>query len=267
MTSLPRSALLAAWGGATLAGRVPPDRAVRAIQTDDEPHSVELVGDLSLGRCGDLAALLSGLRGLGVSGLRVVLPAPGDALGLPGPAEVNTEAIETGECVLTVGGPPLAMVPSVEEFGSAYETGYLVTWRVHATDPLRVTDVGSLAEAERALREALLAATEALGVLDVARWRPDAAGRIGSLRSSRGPTGLLPPDSPPRAARVLDLAWRVRGIIELASEDDGAAVSGWEATRRTGALRGLDQVGRRALVAAINAPLEPTPPPPPTSSR
>ena len=260
MTSLPRAALLAAWGGAALAGRVPLDRAVRAIQTDDEPHAVELVGDVPLGRCDDLGSLVSGLRDLRVSGLRLVLPAPGDALGLPGPVDVNTEAIETGECVLTVGGPPLAMVPSVEEFGSAYDTGYLVTWRVHVSEPLRVTDVGSLAEAERWLREALLQAAEALGDLDVARWRPDAAGRIGSLRSGRGPTGLLPPDSPPRSTRVLDLAWRVRGIVELASEDDGAAVSGWEATRRAEALRGLDQVGRRALVAAINASLEPTPP-------
>ena len=257
---LPRSALLAAWGGAVLAGGVARERAVRAIQADDEPHAVELVGDLPLGRCEDLAALVSGLRDLGVSGLRVVLPAPGDALGLPGPAEVNAEAIETGECVLTVGGPPLAMVPYVEEFGSAYETGYQVTWRVHATDQLQVTDIGSLAEAERSLREALMQATAALGDLDVARWRPDAAERIASLRSGRGPTGLLPPDSPPRSARVVDLAWRVRSIIELASEDDGAAVSGWEATRRAEALRGLDQVGRRALVAAINAPLEPTPP-------
>jgi len=191
-----------------------------------------------------------------VAGLRVVLPAPGDPLGLPGPADVNSEALDAGECALSVGGPPLALVPVVEEFGSAYETGHLVSWRVHSTEPLRVTDVGSVAEAERHLREALLHATEQLGDLDVARWRPDAASRIDGLRTGRGPTDLLPPDCPPRSARVLDLAWRVRGIVELAREDDGGSVSGWEATRRTEALRGLEDVSRRAVVAAINAPLE-----------
>ncbi len=253
---LPRSALLAAWAGAALAGRVQPDTAVRVIQAQDEPHLVETVGDTPLDACTDLPELVAGLRGSGVSGLRVVLPAPGDPLGLPGPADVNAEALDAGECVLTVGGPPLALVPVVEEFGSTYDTGFLVTWRVHTTPPLRVTDVGSVAEAERHLREALMRATEQLGDLDVARWRPDAATRIDGLRTGRGPTDALPPDSPPRSARVLDLAWRVRGIVELAREDDGGSVSGWEVTRRTEALRGLDDVSRRAVVAAINAPLE-----------
>ncbi|MBC7639460.1 MAG: hypothetical protein H7231_06725 [Rhodoferax sp.] len=257
MTSLPRSALLASWGGAAIAGRVGVDQAVRAIQGEDEPHAVEPVGDLPLPDCADVRSLVLALRAAGSTGLRVVLPAPGDALGLPGPADVNHEALDAGECVLVVGGPPLALVPVIEEFGSAYETGHLVTWRLHATTPQRVTDVGSLAEAERALREALLEATAALEGLDVSRWRPDAAGRIGGLRSGRGPTGMLPPDCPPRSARVLDLAWRVRGIVELAREDDGGAVTGWEAGRRAQALRGLDDVGRRAVVAAINATLEP----------
>lgn len=253
---LPRSALLASWAGAVLAGRVRADTAVRVVQAQDEPHLVEHVGDTPLGACADLPALLDALRGCATGGLRVVLPAPGDPLGLPGPADVNAEALDAGECVLTVGGPPLALVPVVEEFGSAYDTGHLVTWRVHATAPLRVTDVGSVAEAERHLREALAQATEQLGDLDVARWRPDAAARIDGLRTGRGPTDVLPPDSPPRSARVLDLAWRVRGIVELAREDDGGSVSGFEATRRTEALRGLDDVSRRAVVAAINAPLE-----------
>jgi len=254
--SLPRSALLAAWLGAALAGRVPVEQAVRASQGQDEPHAVETVGEPPVRACDDALSLVGALRAAGAAGLRVVLPAPGDALGLPGPAEVNREALDAGECVLTVGGPPLALVPQVEEFGSAYETGYLVTWRLHGTAPLRVTDVGSLAEAERSLKEALMSATEALDGRDVARWRPDAAERISGLRSGRGPTGLLPPDSPPRSARVVDLAWRARGIVALAREDDGGSVSGWEAERRAAALRGLDDVGRRAVVAAINAPLE-----------
>lgn len=257
MTTLPRSALLAAWASAALAGRVSMDHAVRVAQGDDEPHGVELVGQAQLDPCDGVPSLVAALQATGARGLRLVLPAPGDALGLPGPAHVNHEAIDAGECVLTVGGPPLALVPSVEEFGSAYETGHLVTWRVHATDPPRVSDVGSLAEAERQLREALTEVTDALDGLDLARWRPDVLDRIASLRSGRGPTWLLPPDSPPRPARVLDLAWRVRGIVDLAREDDGGSVTGWQASRRAAALRGLDDVGRRAVVAAINAALEP----------
>jgi len=258
VTTLARSALLVAWLGAALAGRVPTERAVRLVEASDEPHVVAAADSAPpLDDCDDLESLVPALRRHGATGLRLVLPVPGDALGLPGPSDVNTEALDAGECALTVGGSPLALVPEVEAFGSAYEPGYLVTWQVHACDPVRVTDVGSLGEAERLLREALMAATSALDGLDVARWRPDAAGRIGSLRSGRGPADLLPPGSPPRAARVLDLAWRVRGIIELAREDDGGAVSGWEAMRRAEALRGLDDVSRRAVVAAVNAPLEP----------
>jgi hypothetical protein len=34
-------------------------------------------------------------------------------------------------------------------------------------------------------------------------------------------------------------------------------VTGWEAQRRTEALRGLESVTRRAVVAAVNAALEP----------
>jgi hypothetical protein len=45
-------------------------------------------------------------------------------------------------------------------------------------------------------------------------------------------------------------------IVELAAEDDGGAVSGWEATRRSEALRELEHAGRLAMVAAVNAGLD-----------
>lgn len=263
MTSLPRSALLAVWAGPALAQPARREAVVRAVQGADEPHAVELVGDLPLPPCAGLPELLGALGGIGVRGLRLVLPAPGDPVGLPGPAYVNAEAIEAGECVLTVGGPSLALVPEVEEFGSVYETGHLVTWRVHAT--LAAGDDGpGVTEAEHALRAALVRANAALDDLDVASWRPDAAEQIQALRCGHGPATLLPPGLLPRAVRVLDLAWRVRGIVELASADDGAAVSAWQAQRRAQALRELDDVGRRALAAAVNAAHDPPPTPLPT---
>ncbi len=257
MPRLPRSALLAAWAGPALerSARLEAaglESAVRAVQGDDEPHTVELVGDLPFATCGGLLELLNELARLRVCGLRLVLPAPGDPVGLPGPAHVNAEAMDAGECVLTVGGPPLALVPDVEEFGSAYETGHLVTWRVHASGGAGA-DCSDLAEAEHTLRAALLQANATLEDLDVASWRPDAAEQIQALRSGHGPAAELPPGLAPRSVRVLDLAWRVRGIVELASADDGAALSGWQAQRRAQALRDLDHVGRRALVAAVNA--------------
>jgi hypothetical protein len=266
---LPRSVRLAAWGTAVLGGRAPVEAAVRAVTLDDEPHTVTSAEDL-LGLPGGtgLAAVLGRLTDLGVPGLRVVLPAPGDVAGLPGPPPVNSAAVAAGECVLTEPvaqgwaadlAAPLALVPEVTAFGSAWEPGAMVEWAVHRVNPPRVTVVGSLAEAERQLREALVAATETLARLDVARWRDDAADRVAAVRDGSLPTGALPPSAPGRTARVLAMAARVRAIVELAAEDDGAAVSGYEAQQRSAALRDLDGVSRRALAAAVNGMLEPMP--------
>jgi len=117
--------------------------------------------------------------------------------------------------------------------------------------------VGSLAEAERELREALIAATETLAALDVARSREDAADRLAAVRDGGLPDRALPPSAPGRTARVLAMAARVRAIVELAGEDDGAAVTSHEAQQRSAALRALDGVSRRALAAAVNGMLEP----------
>jgi hypothetical protein len=255
--TLPRSALLAAWGTAALTGGASADQARAAVQGSDEQHAVTVSGGAPLGGCdgGSVTALLTELRAAGVRGLRVVLPVPGDVLGLPGPAPLNAEALEAGECVVAVGGPDVALVPEVAEFGSAWEPGAHVTWTVHAATPSAVTDFGSVAEAERHLREAMSDGITALNDLDVARWRDDAADAIDELRHGSGPAGLLPPGTSPRAVRVVDLAWRVRGIAELAADDAGGAVSGWEVGTRAATLRELASVGRRALVAAVNEPV------------
>ena len=254
MTSLPRAALLALWAAPVLAGRADPARLTLAVQGDDEMHDVDCRDALGLSvwpQPTGLGDLVGALRDAHVQGLRLVLPVPGDPSGLPGPADVNELALDAGECVVTVGGPPLVVVPEVVEFGSVYETGYQVTWHVRdcaAPAALQSTTVG---DAERELRQTLLQATDVLTDLDVGRWRPDAADLVDDLRRPV-PTGALPPTASPRAVRVLDLAWRVRSIVELAREDDGAAVSGWEASRRTDELRALEAVSRRALVAAVN---------------
>jgi hypothetical protein len=261
---LPRSVLLATWGTAVLTGGASVASAVAAVTGDDEAHEVtpppggrDTTGwEWSAG----LAGLLEALRAEGIAGLRVVLPAPGDALGLPGPADFNVAALEAGECVVaepSSQGPWWGVVPTIIPFGSEYEPGTMVTWNVLPVASRRSVDTDGVAEAERALRQAMRQVTEELVRLDVARWRQDAADRLAGLRKAMLPAGLLPPTTPPRCVQVLATAARVRAIVALACEDDGAAVSGHEAVRRAEALRGLDAVSRRAVAAAANGVLEP----------
>jgi hypothetical protein len=192
-----------------------------------------------------------------VTGLSLALPVPGDLTGLAGPGVVNVEALDAGECLLSVGGPPLALVPVVEAFGSVHDTGHLVRWWVHDANvpPPPSTGIGDV---ERVLREALMRATRQLDVLglgdsSLGRTGADLADRLSDVRHGAGPSAAMPDQLPVRSRRLLDLAWRVHSIVELATEDDGGAVSGYEATRRSRALEGLAAAARHAVVAALNA--------------
>ena len=259
MLDLPRSARLAAWGGAVADGRADVSAAVAAVQRDDEPHTAlpcdsPAPGDPLPGADGDLGALLRALPR--TARLHVVLPAPGDPLGLPGPPAVNTAALEAGECVLVeldAGRRRWALVPEVVEFGSVWEPGATVTWTVRTALPRRAPDPVGLAEAEVSLRTALTSATQALVSLDVARWREDAADRIAAVRSGTLRRDALPPGTPARCVRVAQSAAQVLGIVDLAAEDDGAAITSSEATSRARALRDVAAVARRALTTAVNA--------------
>ncbi|RMI13653.1 hypothetical protein [Cellulomonas triticagri] len=265
--ALPRSVLLALWLAEPGAGSGPVQRTLDAVQGDDEPHRVEVVGarvpglgaseDAPLPGAGAGTATLADLVAAWASGPRVVaavLPAPGDPAGAP--AAVAGPAQESGEAVL-VSTPDgdFAAVPRVEVFGSVYEQGHQVTWRVHAVPAWRTTlvgHVGTLAEADRELTVALTRATEALTTLDVARWRPDAAERIAALRDTPDARGVLPPGLDPRRVRVIGSALRLRAIVDIATADDGAAVNLWQADQRTTALRDVDRAARRALAVATH---------------
>jgi len=257
---LPRSLLLALWGTAVLQARVDPARAVRVVTGADEPHTLE--GEdlpFSASPTGPgLHDLLEQLDGK-VTALRAVLPVPGDALGLPGRPEVTQAAVEAGEGVVAVpqdrAGPGWTYVPQVRAFGSEYEQGWQVAWRSWRNPSgVRMPEgaFGDLSEAERALRGALLEATESLAALDVARWRDDAAAGIATVRDGGVDGRFIPPGTPPRAVRVIGTALRVRAIVELAHGDDGAALNAWEASRRTQVLRDVDGIARRALVAVTS---------------
>lgn len=245
--ALPRSALLALWLRAV---RLGDDdglaRLLRAVQRDDEPHVVSgALGDL---RLEDLAGAWAG----DAREVVALAPVPGDVSGVP--PEAAARATDAGECVVvTASSGSWALVPEVTEFGSDLEPGHLVTWHVTSVGPwsTRVLGaLGTLAEAERDLRTALLLATRALDELDVARWRDDAAGAIADLRAGGAPTWQLPATVPPRAVQVLTQAVRLRAIVDLATADDGGSVNLWQADQRSTALREVDRASRHAVGAA-----------------
>ncbi|MGW4759362.1 hypothetical protein [Streptomyces chartreusis] len=255
MLSEPRSGRLAAWGNALLAGLVSPDDAVHEIVGDDAVHRVDgLPGEsapvgLTLG--------LGRLRTLGVSGLRVALPAPGHPLGLSGPPEFNARAMDAEEAVICHGAA-FGLVPEVYEAGPDGDVHVEVVWRVLPVREAPPADVPTLGEAERELAEGLREATEVLARLDVAGSGPVAEAAIDAYRA-RAERGreVLAPGYPPRAVRVLELAQRVGLLVSLARENGhGGAVSSAEMGARTEALRPVERVARRAQVAAYNAYVE-----------
>ncbi|MFE6661940.1 hypothetical protein ACFVFH_00045 [Streptomyces sp. NPDC057697] len=255
MLSEPRSGLLAAWGNALLAGLVSPDEAALAIVGEDAVHRVEgLPGEA--GPVG-LTLALGRLRGLGVTGFRVALPAPGHPLGLSGPPDFNARALEAEEAVVGFGAP-YGLVPEVREVGPDRDLHVEVVWRCLPVREAPPADVPSLSEAERELAEGLRDATAVLSRLDVAGSGPVAEAAVDAYRA-RAERGreVLAPGYPPRAVRVLELAQRVGLLISVAYENGhGGAVSASEIAARGEALRPVERVARRAQVAAYNAYVE-----------
>ncbi|WP_060904222.1 hypothetical protein [Streptomyces europaeiscabiei] len=255
MLSEPRSGRLAPWGNALLAGLVSPDDAVLAIVGTDAVHRVEGLPGES-GPVG-LTLALGRLRALGVTGLRVALPAAGHPLGLSGPPEFNKRALEAEEAVVCHRGA-LGLVPEVYSVGPAGDEHVEVVWHCLEVREAPPADVPSLGEAERELAEALRDATAMLSRLDVAASGPVAEAAIDAYRA-RAERGreVLAPGYPPRAVRVLELAQRVALLISVAFENGhGGAVSASEMASRTAALRPVERTARRAQVAAYNAFVE-----------
>ena len=263
MRDLPRSAALAAWGSAVLAGAASIDDAVSAVQADDLPHSLDLAAVPLDPPVDGLVGLFAGLRRAGVTRLRLHLPVEGDLAGLPGPPAFNTAALEVGECVVTEDGLPCGFVPSVVQHGhpeaddEALDTATSVVWRGFAISPVgHMAGHSDLSECRQSLLTTLAEASDDLERLDTVNWGGDPAPGLDRVRH-RSVSAGMPPGTPGRAAQVLDLAWRVRAVVELAQRDDGGAVNAWETGQRQHALRRLDVVSRHAVVAAVNAALEP----------
>jgi hypothetical protein len=234
-TTLPASARLAWWGTAWLCGLIGPDELLDAVVADDVAHVV-------VGEEPGLVQFLARSRALGADAVAASFPAPGDPVGLRGPAELTAAAIEAGEVALILGAAGTdgtALVPGA--------VGRAVEWTPYAAARRPPPDLG---DADRLLRAAVLAVTDELAALDVARWRPEIANELIHLRTG---VPLHPPAGVPQ--RCVDLAgralhlWRV---VELAEEDDGAAISAVEIERRRQAMKPLGHAVRLALTAAFS---------------
>lgn len=250
-----RAGTLTAFGNAVLLGLGGPDEAIEAVTGADALHRV--VGLPGEPGPVSLALALGVLRGLGVQGLRLVLPEPGDVVGMPGPATVSAEAVRCGSAVLTVGPPSvpaLALLPTAEPS----DRGDVVRWDAVTVEfALAPHGLPTLSEAERSLAESMRETTAALDVLDVAKGRGDVAGSLARLeREVR--TLPLPASMVPRAQRTVVAASRLLGILTVAADSESAAVTAAEAQRRSEVIRPLRLVARHALCAAYSAATEPT---------
>jgi len=250
------SATLTVWTSAWLAGGAAPDDVLDALAPWAEAHDV-LAADADTARRAALAApgtpvssvafLLGALRRLGGVGstARLVLPAPGDVRGLPGPGVFSREATTIGEGVLFadagLGAVPVRVADAV------------LRWTVYpVADPGPPAEFVALAHAEAELRDQVRRSASVLTSLGVARHRPGVREEIAAALRAR-PRSVWPAGMPGQALRVLQHADEVEAILAAASGDDpGGALSAAAATARREALRPIEaavRVARRAAVA------------------
>jgi hypothetical protein len=245
-----RSSRLVSWVRAWRAGLVPYDEVSEEIAGDEEHLAADAPGTWTEV---PLREALTAFSKLTPDQIRLVLPAPGDPRGLPGPGPFTGAALVAGEAV-TAG--EYGLIPEVRTHtsgsGMTFET---VLWRFYPLPtPIGDTDPGA-AEAEAELNQVLAEATAILARLDIAQWRPELAGALAAIRRPDS-ANELPPGFDARARRLFARASvldRVLALAEVAAP--GGAVNGYEAQQRDAALRPLTAACRRALAAACNSPL------------
>jgi hypothetical protein len=250
-----RAAMLASWGTAYLLGAEPLERAVAAVEGDDEPHLV--VSD-PLGGPDELAEALVAMRAERLAGLRLALPVPGDLVGLAGPPSFNQAVLAVGEAAIGIADPARAggasvpaLIPDVCTFGAPGDQGHCVTWRSSPASGA-TPDVPTLPEADRGLTEAMRDAAVSLARVTSGSWTPGAADIAQRLRSWGGSL-LLPEVAGPRAEALAQRAVHTLAIVEAARDDSGGALTSHSAQIRSASLTPLERAARRGLVAAVGA--------------
>ncbi|WP_027347066.1 hypothetical protein [Hamadaea tsunoensis] len=249
-----RSARFVAWCRAWRAGLSSFDDAIdnieRPPQAPAEEHlATELPGTWS---ALPLRDALPHLRQLHPDEIRLTLPAPGDPDGL-GPGEFTASALTAGEGVLAgIMGLTPQTTEHVSGSGDVFVT---VSWQAFEAPPLHPNGPRpTVREADGELSLALQETTTELARLDVARWRPELGSAISALR--RPTEAELPPGYDGPARRLYSRALLLERVLILAGQEaPGGSLNAFEAQRRDEALRPLAAASRRAITAAINAPL------------
>ncbi len=106
-----RALLLATWGNCWLSQACSLDDAAQGASGNDLPHRVD---GAPWGDDAALSVTFGRLAELGVRGLRLALPVPGDLSGLAGPPEFNLAAVTAGESVLLYGAGA-GLIPQVSQ--------------------------------------------------------------------------------------------------------------------------------------------------------
>ncbi|OLT21354.1 hypothetical protein BJF78_34235 [Pseudonocardia sp. CNS-139] len=257
------SATFTVWTSAWLVGAAAPDDVLDALSPWADAHDVQAADTDTARQTGlpapgtpvtSLTFLLAALRrtagaGREPSPARLVLPAPGDVRGLPGPGPFSRAALTAGEGVLFAEaglGAGLGVVPAPVADG-------VLRWTVYRVpEPGPPPEFVAVGQAERDLREQVRQATSVLTSLGVARHRPGVREEIAAALRAR-PRSLWPAGMPQQALRVLQQADEVEAILAAARVDEpGGALSASAASARHGALRPIEtavRVARRAAVA------------------
>lgn len=229
---LPVSVMLALWAP------VPSSYGLAAVQGPDGVHEVI---DNAPGGWGRLALTDWFARARPLARCTAVLPTPADPL--PGLAA----ALDAGQGVLLETAPEPG-APSRRLLLVPEDSGTSVRWLVSdVPGPVPPFDQGhARREVHRATEDAIAAMTE----LDLAQERPELADTLTDLVTAVLDPRLTPPSMDERRRTLLERALRLRGMCELALQDDGAAASAALAASRRAVLAPLLGVARRATSAA-----------------
>jgi hypothetical protein len=238
MLRIPAAARLACWLNAWITGRVSADAAIGGIGAGDST-----VGFRGLDPETDLAPamLLGEIRRRRVTRASLALPYPGDLLGLGGPSEFNTAALEAGQAIV-LWGIDLGIVPLPRRVDTVWEAR-------PADPPGYLADVRS---ADRGLNECLLSVADRLAGLDVASWSPDAADALLNLRKANSWDDSMTFCSR-AAAGLVTRGLRCIEIVRLALRDEGGALSATQAAERRSALAPLRKAAQEAVIAGCSS--------------